>query len=76
MKITNIPTYRFENGTVIQFFKVDKLPGFSHRVTINSIFVKDYLGNSFKPNQKVALYFYKKHAARNCAQLQQFAVES
>ena len=76
MKITNTPTYRFEYGTVIQFFEVDNLPEFSYKVTINGVFVKDYLSNSFKPNQKVAMYFHQKHTARNCEQIQQFAVES
>lgn len=47
MKITNIPMYGFEHGTVIQFFKFGKSPGFLCRVIINGIFVKDYLDNSF-----------------------------
>lgn len=47
MEFNDIPTCPSEDDTVIQFFKVGKPPGFLGRVTINVIFVEDYLDNTF-----------------------------
>jgi hypothetical protein len=60
MKLTNIPKYRAEDGTTIEYAPVKDAPGFSHRVLINGIPV-DWQGNHRKPSKKSAVYFLEKH---------------
>jgi len=63
MKMLFVPTYVCEDGTVIQFFKHENLPGFSHRVVIKTPGEQtiDWLGDHIKPGKTVAEYFYEKH---------------
>lgn len=66
VKLTAIPTFRAEDGTVIQFFPItDKVlrQASTHRVVMNGTAV-DWLSASFKPNQKAAVFFMEKHAGK------------
>jgi hypothetical protein len=56
-----IPTYHDENGNKVEFFPVNELPGFTHRVVINGVFAKDYLGDHCAPSAKVAKFYFEKH---------------
>ena len=58
-----IPTFRFKDGTVVQFFKGDDVPGYSHFVVINGRKTSKWLGASFKPSVNAAKFFYNELAA-------------
>lgn len=63
VKLTAIPTFRAEDGTVIQFFPVaDKVlrQSSTHRVVLNGKAI-DWLSSGYKPNQKTAIFFMEKH---------------
>jgi len=49
------------DGLRVQFWPVENVPGFSHRVSINESYV-DWLSDEAKPNGKSAIYFIEKHA--------------
>ncbi len=56
-----IPTYRSEAGDTIQFFPVNNVPGFTHRVVINGQATRDFLGDHVKPSAKHAEFFFAKN---------------
>lgn len=58
--MNNIPTYEDSDGNVIQFRRVQDVPGYSHRVVLNGLAV-GWLGVDFKPSSAVAGYFLREH---------------
>ena len=62
-----IPTYRNEAGDTIQFFPVNDVPGFTHRVVINGQGTRDFLGDHVKPSAKHAEFFFQKHNLKKAA---------
>jgi len=62
-KLIQIPTFRAEDGRVLQFFPVtDKIMAqtSTHRVVLNGKAI-DWLSASFRPNKKAAVFFLGKH---------------
>lgn len=64
--VTSIPTFRFTDGTRVEFWPVERVPGFSHKVLITgpgtrNTTVRDWMGDHAKPSQKQARYYHKKH---------------
>ena len=58
-----IPTFRDDEGNVIQFFAVRNVVGFTHRVAINGV-ANGWLGDHCKPSAKVAAFFFKKYQSQ------------
>ena len=56
-----IPTYLFKDGTVVQFFKGDGMPGYPYFVVINGRKTSKWL--AFKPSMNAAKYYYNELAA-------------
>jgi|GEM_PF-2817220 hypothetical protein len=52
-----------QRTTTIEFFPIDNMPGFSHKVAVNGAWPnpRSWLSADFKPNQKAARFFYNKH---------------
>lgn len=55
-----IPKFVAEDGTTVEFFPVDDVPGFTHRVVIDGQAVREWLGRG-RPSAKAARFFYEKH---------------
>lgn len=49
-----------KDGSTIEFVPVANVPGFTHRVILNSKPV-DWLSRDFKPSIKAAEYYFEKH---------------
>lgn len=67
--VKSVPTFRFDDGHVVEFWPTIGVPGFTHKVLVrgpatNNQNVRDWLGDNAKPNQKSARYFHEKHALR------------
>ncbi|MBI2934685.1 MAG: hypothetical protein HYY29_03840 [Chloroflexi bacterium] len=58
-KIQQIPTFETAED-IIQFRRVDNMPGFTHRVVINRGAYIGYLGDHCKPSRKAAQYFLNR----------------
>lgn len=56
-----IPKFEAEDGTTVEFRPVNDVPGFTHRVIINGVAVRDWLGRG-KPSADAARFFFDKHA--------------
>jgi hypothetical protein len=61
LPIKIVPTYHIGSADILQFFPIDKTPGFTHRVVLNGLAV-DYLGDNNRPSVAVCRYYIEKHA--------------
>jgi len=63
MRVTIRTTYTVDAGgwrAEVEFVGVERVPGFGHRVLIDSRPV-DWLKDEIRPSTKTAIYFAKKH---------------
>ena len=67
MKVTPVPTFRADDGRLIQFIKASGAPGFSHRVIIDGCMTPWWLADDFKPSVKSALFFLTKQDEKRAA---------
>lgn len=66
MKIVEVKKFLItddQRTTLIEFFPVQNIPGYSHKVAVNGAFPdpRSWLSTDFNPNQKAARFFYNKH---------------
>lgn len=63
MKFTRVIKFRAEDNSTVEFLPATDVPGFTHRVVINGVATRDWLGHG-KPNAKAAAFFYDKHVSK------------
>jgi hypothetical protein len=60
MRLKRVLMFADDAGNTLIFRPVKHVPGFTHRVIINSE-AADWLGGGFPPSARHASYFLKKH---------------
>ncbi len=66
MKIVEVKKFLITDGkrtTTIEFFPIQDMPGYSHKVAVNGAWPnpRSWLSADFNPNQNAARFFHNKH---------------